>query len=554
MLRNAVQQGAFLERGDRVGDYELLAPIGTGGMGRVWVARESGAVGHERRVAIKTALMEQEASDAFWTVLLDEARIASRVQHPNVCAIHAANREGDLVYLVMDWSDGGSLRELLDALPEHRLELHHAARVGARVCAGLHAVHELLDDDGTPLGVVHRDVSPQNILISTTGQVRLTDFGVAKARGQIHAPTQTGEIKGKISYMAPEQLTTRDVDRRADVFALGCVLYECTTGERPFRGDDALATLYQLLEQPLVLPSERVGDYPRELEAIVEKALARDPNQRYATAAELGRALETWLVHEQVMVSDADVGSVLRAGLDARIAERNRAIDAPVASPGPAGAEAPSTAGRVSDATLSGAAAPTPGNVAAQRGRNARWAAFGGAGAFAAALVFGISRSDGSGASAPGENDVLESVPTAAAPAAPAPMPAAPATGAPATNTVNVTIRAEPAHATLFLDDGPALKNPLVTSAPRDELDHLVRATAEGYADSTQTLRFDRSREIVLVLKEKRRSPAAQPRVASGSTPVRQVSPPETHTPKKGLPPVVRKPVRELDSENPFAQ
>ena len=185
-------------------------------------------------------------------------------------------RERGIVYLVMDWSDGGSLRELLDELPNHRLALPMAVRIVARVCSGLHAVHELVGEDGEPLGVVHRDVSPQNVLISTKGQVRITDFGVAKARGQVHAPTQTGEVKGKIAYMAPEQVTTKDIDRRADVFALGCVLYEASTGQRPFQGGDALATLYALLEQPLIPPSERMPGYPTELEALVLKALARD--------------------------------------------------------------------------------------------------------------------------------------------------------------------------------------------------------------------------------------------------------------------------------------
>jgi serine/threonine-protein kinase len=212
-------------------------------MGRVWAARERNTTLKPRLVAIKTALAEDGATEGFWKVLFDEGRIASQVTHPNVCSIHQVERERGIVYLVMDWSDGGSLRELLDALPLHRLDMPMAARIVSRVCSGLHAVHELVGEDGEPLHVVHRDVSPQNVLISTKGQVRITDFGVAKARGQVHAPTQTGEVKGKIAYMAPEQVTTKDIDRRADVFALGCVLYEATTGQRPFSGGDALATL-----------------------------------------------------------------------------------------------------------------------------------------------------------------------------------------------------------------------------------------------------------------------------------------------------------------------
>ncbi len=197
-----------------------------------------------------------------------------------------------------------------------------------------------MGEDGHPLHVVHRDVSPQNILISAGGQVRLTDFGVAKARGQIHAPTQTGEVKGKLSYMAPEQVTTKDVDRRADVFALGCVLYEATVGERPFTGGDALATLYQLLEQPIPRPSARLPGYPPELEKIVVKAMSREREERFATAEELGRALERFLLLEKKIVSDGQISELVRRTLSEPIARRTsniasaaEAIDNPMADP-----------------------------------------------------------------------------------------------------------------------------------------------------------------------------------------------------------------------------
>jgi serine/threonine-protein kinase len=318
--------GASLRTGDELGSYHLLVPIGAGGMGRVWVARELNAPARARLVAVKTALAEEGASESFYKVLFDEARIASLLTHPNVCTIHGAERDRGVVYLTMDYSDGGSLRELLDAIPEHRLEIPMAVRIVARVCSGLHAAHELLGEDGEPLHVVHRDVSPQNILISTAGQVRLTDFGVAKARGQIHAPTQTGEVKGKLSYMAPEQVTTRDIDRRADIFALGCVLYEATVGQRPYAGGDALATLYQLLEEPLTPPSAKSPGYPAELEKIILRAMARDREARFATAEELGRALERFLLTEKAMVSDTRVADLVKKTLAEAIAGRSAAV------------------------------------------------------------------------------------------------------------------------------------------------------------------------------------------------------------------------------------
>jgi len=318
-----------------LGSYQLLAPIGAGGMGRVWVARETRVIpgtGKWRLVAVKTALAEDNASHEFFRTLFDEARIASLLTHPNVCTIHVVEKERGVDYLVMDYSDGASLREFLDAVPGKKVHPHLAARIMARVCSGLQAAHDLVGEDGEPLGVVHRDVSPQNVLIAANGQVRITDFGVAKARGQLHAPTQTGEVKGKIAYMAPEQVTTRDIDRRVDVFAVGCMLYEATAGERPFHGGDALSTLYQLLEQPIIPPSARAGagNYPPELEAIVLKAMARDREERYPSAAEFGRALERWLITEKAGISDVDVAQALNGALGDHIDGLRQKIDSAI--------------------------------------------------------------------------------------------------------------------------------------------------------------------------------------------------------------------------------
>lgn len=316
-----------LKAGDTLGGYQLLLPIGQGGMGRVWVARERESSAFARYVAIKTALAESAPNQKFWTALLDEAHIASSLRHPNVCVIHAVETEGSVVYLVMDWSDAGSLREVLDGAEGERIAPALAARVIAAVCSGLHAAHELKGEDGALLGVVHRDVSPQNILLSVSGQVKLADFGVAKARGQLQEATRTGELKGKLSYMAPEQVTLKPFDRRADVFALGCVLYEATLGKRPFHGNDALATLYSLLEQPLTKPSEIDPSYPTGLEEIVLKALAREPGDRYQNAEDLGYALESWMAATRTIVTEASVAQLLRETLGERIAERKRLLE-----------------------------------------------------------------------------------------------------------------------------------------------------------------------------------------------------------------------------------
>jgi serine/threonine protein kinase len=319
------EKAVHLKPGHRLGRYELVSPVGAGGMGRVWAARDTLAPGL-RLVAVKTALKEAASDPEAERLFTDEARLASLVQHPNVCQVFELGKEHGALYLVMAWCDGGSLREVLSNSENHRLSPELAAGIVARVAAGLHAAHELKGSDGHPLGVVHRDVSPQNILITSTGHVMVADFGIARARGQLHRPTETGEIKGKLSYLAPEQITTRECDRRADVFAAGCVLYEASVGVRAFHGSDALATMYQILERGVEPPSKVLPDYPPELERIVLKALAKSPDARYQTAEELELELEEWLAQNRKVVSERLIAEALRSAIGANVQVRNQAI------------------------------------------------------------------------------------------------------------------------------------------------------------------------------------------------------------------------------------
>jgi serine/threonine-protein kinase len=530
-------------------------------MGRVWVAREQGLTARPRLIAIKTALAEEAASEDYWKVLLDEARIASQIQHPNVCAIHALDRERGVVYLVMDWSDGGSLREVLDSIPENRLPHTVAARLVAHVCAGLQAAHDLVGEDGVALGVVHRDVSPQNILLSSNGQVKLTDFGVAKARGQIHAATQTGEVKGKLSYMAPEQVTTRDVDRRADVFALGCVLYEATVGERPFHGDDALSTLYQLLERPIRPPSSVLADYPPALERIVLKALERDADARYQTAEEMGRALQMWLASERTMVTDSDMAELIRSTLGDRIAARAKAVedalvavDSPEIEAEPEEEPAPEQKNGVE--TLSGSAASTlPGNQLPRASRKPLWAGLASV-AVAASHHIAIAgkRAAQKAPSSPVASAVVAAPPVAVPPVAKAPEPRV--------EDVTITLRVTPENAVLTLDDGSPLPNPYTVRVAPDSRPHRVRAKLTGYEEQIETITFDQSRNVSLALSKQQVTTSRRPtpvRVASATSPSPNTpapqDAPETTKPGLGdLPAVVKKPPRQLDKDNPFAK
>ncbi|MBN9165056.1 MAG: serine/threonine protein kinase, partial [Myxococcales bacterium] len=258
----------------RLGRYELLVPIARGGMARVWAARQHGQRGFQKLVAIKTILPHLAEEAEFERMFLDEARIASGVHHPNVCEIYELGEDKRTLYLAMEWVSGDSLSRVLRASGKtEALDPRVAARIIADACAGVHAAHELTDDDGRPLEVVHRDLSPHNVLLTGDGVAKVCDFGVAKALGQLHEQTSAGQLKGKISYMSPEQVTGGAIDRRSDVFSLGCVLYEATTGVRPFKGEQDHMVMHAILSGELQPPTSVVRNYPLELERIVLRAL-----------------------------------------------------------------------------------------------------------------------------------------------------------------------------------------------------------------------------------------------------------------------------------------
>jgi serine/threonine protein kinase len=318
---------APMAAGRIVGRYKLLVPIGAGGMAQVWAARPETA-GLARTVAIKLVLPDYAADSEYERMFVDEAMVASAIRHPNVCETLELGRDGDLIFMVLEWIAGESLSGLLQQsgtlqpVPDPI-----AARIVAEGCAGLHAAHEALGADGEPLGIVHRDVSPPNILISTTGHVKVSDFGIAKARYQLHSKTRTGEIKGKFAYIPPEQILGRGVDRRADVYAMGCVLYIATLGLRPFGG--GASALGKIVQGKYLRPSEIRSNYPPGLEAIVLRALASDPAQRFQTADELRVALEQWLMAESEIVMESDVANVVRQRISK---ERRMVIDAVMSS------------------------------------------------------------------------------------------------------------------------------------------------------------------------------------------------------------------------------
>jgi serine/threonine protein kinase len=274
-----------------LGTYALERRLGVGGMGEVWLARRAGQL-----VVVKTLLPHLAHDAELITMFEDEARIASRLDHPNVCRAFGLERADGVHFLALEYVPGGDLRALAKACAQRGLPLppELACRIVADAAAGLHYAHSLRDPRGQPYGIVHRDVSPQNILVTPLGAVKVIDFGVAKATGRAQR-TAPGVLKGKLEYMSPEQVASREVDARSDVFALGIVLHELLTGENPFKGESDASTLARLRACVVPPPSSVEPRVPGTLDELVLRALSKDRERRFQSAGELRRAIDDWL-------------------------------------------------------------------------------------------------------------------------------------------------------------------------------------------------------------------------------------------------------------------
>ncbi|MCC7535255.1 MAG: serine/threonine protein kinase [Deltaproteobacteria bacterium] len=280
--------------GTRLGRYEVLAELASGGMASVFIARAVGVAGFQRLVAVKALHPHLARETEFISMFLDEARLAARIHHPNVVATLDISEGQGGYFIVMDYIEGDSLAGLFRRAKRagQRIPLDVVLRVGLDAINGLHAAHELTDDAGQVLKLVHRDVSPQNVIVGIDGVSRLTDFGVARAESRLSS-TRDGQFKGKLAYMAPEQIrTSRDIDRRADIFAMGVVLWECMVGERLFKAEDNAEILNRVLNEPIPKPADLVPSIPPTMSDSVMYALERDRELRYATASDFAQAIE----------------------------------------------------------------------------------------------------------------------------------------------------------------------------------------------------------------------------------------------------------------------
>jgi serine/threonine-protein kinase len=293
-------------------------------MSEILLGRLAGPSGFERLVVLKRILPHLARKPSFTDMFLDEARIVAGIRHPNVVHVHEMGRDGDELYLVLEYLEGESVASILRRASARGMKLDPVvgAHIVAEACAGLHAAHELKNAGGESLDIVHRDVSPQNLFITYEGAVKLLDFGIAKAADR-STRTETGTIKGKFAYMSPEQCRAETLDRRSDVFALGVVLYELTVGRRLFARGSPPLTFKAICEEPIPAPSVTVADYPSELERICMRCLARRRVDRYQTAHELRRDLLK-IVHsaDRDTTPDEEVARLLQTLFSERISEK----------------------------------------------------------------------------------------------------------------------------------------------------------------------------------------------------------------------------------------
>lgn len=297
----------------QLGKYRLLGELGRGGMAHVFLAMVTGPARFNKLVVIKEIQAELAHEPEFVMMFLDEARLAARLNHPNVVQTNEVGQEEYRFFMVMEYLEGQSLRTALRRIGRGHdapFTLNMKLRVMCDALAGLHHAHELADFDGTPLGVVHRDVSPHNIFVTYSGQVKVLDFGIAKAFDSV-SETSTGVLKGKVAYMAPEHARGDVVDRRADVYAAGIVLWEIATGDRLFHNMPQVAILNKLLSGDVPRLADVRPDIDPRLTAIITRALAYKPDDRYPTAAALARALEDLLRERGDMSTCREVGELL---------------------------------------------------------------------------------------------------------------------------------------------------------------------------------------------------------------------------------------------------
>ncbi|HSK05621.1 MAG TPA: serine/threonine-protein kinase [Kofleriaceae bacterium] len=330
-----IPAGTLVPRDARdFGKYQLIAKLATGGMAEIFLARAPGAPRSEV-IVLKRILPHLAEDEHFVTMFRDEADLASRLTHKNICHVHAFGEITGTWFIAMEYLHGVPLSRMMTRLSKagKMLDMRVVAGIIIQACEGLHAAHEARDEQGQLMGVVHRDVSPPNIMVTSDGTVKLLDFGIAKARGA-NSRTRTGTVKGKNAYMSPEQILGKPLDRRSDVFALGIVMYEMLAIKRLFHRDSDFLTFKAITEEPIPDIRERRPDLPPGMRAALLQAMARDPNGRFDTALAFANALRNSVATLGGPASPSDLARLLFTDFGDEMASRDEILKA-ADDPGP---------------------------------------------------------------------------------------------------------------------------------------------------------------------------------------------------------------------------
>ena len=536
----------------RLGRYRLIADIGHGGMAEVYLALLEGDLGFNKLLVIKKIRPELAEDPEMMGMFLDEARLSARLHHPNVVETHEVAQEDGHTFMAMEYLEGQSLHRILHRLrSEGGLPPVLHLQILADVLAGLHHAHELCDWDETPLGVVHRDVTPQNVFVTYDGRVKVVDFGIAKVRGA-SSETRVGVVKGKVAYMAPEQARGEAVDRRTDIFAAGVMLWEAATGSRPFRGLSDVEILHRLIHGEM--PSAKAANpaIPEALEEIVKKATAPTRAERYATAAELRAAIEGYLETVTDRPQARELGRLVvqhfaedRARLKHRLEEELRENPAGSASvPRFAAAEVihdepssdPAVPGQSTRRPRShpgtGASLPAVTRSSAPQPVGRRRVAVA---AIFVAAVLAASAALWLPWRAPAPAPPPPAIVAIATIAAPTPAP-------PHARRIALRLRALPANARIFLDGAALDGNPFAGVFPADAAPHELRIEAPRHVTRRQMLSLDQDSTLEVVLSTEPEAPPTRP------------APPGARPPRSASQGKGERGKRSLDGANPYEQ
>lgn len=498
------------EEAQSLGKYRPIAVLGQGGMARVLLTVAEGPAAIQKLLVVKEIRPELAKDVEFVTMFMDEARLAARLNHPNLIQTYEVGEHDGRPFIVMEYLEGQPLHALMGRAGRPNVPMNVQLTILSKVLAGLHYAHELKGYDGLPLSVVHRDVSPQNVFVCYDGQVKLVDFGIAKAAGSV-ARTQTGVFKGKLGYVAPEQITSTVIDRRADLYSIGVMLWEALAKKRLTSGDGEAAVLHKRTNGLHPKVREIAPDAPPELADICDRAMATSPDERFANAAEMQSALDRAIDALGLRATDAEMGELVARIFVAEREKLRGVLEQQLSAPPPASSIRTSMLPLlareevVPQSALSPSvpppgpfpSAPPAAQLAPEEAPNFRkrsplilLAAAVGVLTIAAIVAIAAFRGDGPSAA----TSTVVTVPPSASPVV--------SSVAATDSTVQLSIQVHPDTAHISIDGVVTNGNPFHTTVSRDGRAHKVSAQLQGYATEERLVSYDHDVVVEMNLKK----------------------------------------------------